>query len=232
MAEPRSGQHAGQHAGQPAGHPGAQEFVPESANLEALRAAARGCRGCHLYENATQTVFSVGSATARAVLVGEQPGDQEDRRGEPFVGPAGNLLDRALSDAGIDRKQAYVTNAVKHFKFSQAGEGKRRIHQTPDSGEITACRPWLVAELAILDPDVIIALGATAGKSLMGNDFRVTRSRGVLLEWPARKDEPAARASRFFVATIHPSAVLRADDREGAYAGFVDDLKVAAQVLA
>ena len=211
--------------------PGAGEFVPESATLEGLRAAAMSCQGCHLYKNATQTVFSAGSATARVMLVGEQPGDQEDRRGEPFVGPAGVLLDRALGDAGIDRKEAYVTNAVKHFKFSQAGAGKRRIHQTPDQREIVACRPWLTAELAILDPDVIVALGATAGKSLMGKDFRVTRSRGVLLEWPPRADEPAARAGRFFLATIHPSAVLRADDREGAYAGFVEDLKVAAQVL-
>ena len=212
--------------------PGAQQFVPESVTLEGLRAAARGCRGCHLYKDATQTVFSVGSATARIVLVGEQPGDQEDRRGEPFVGPAGNLLDRALADAGIDRRQAYVTNAVKHFKFTQAGEGKRRIHQTPDQREILACHPWLAAELALLDPEIIVALGATAGKSLMGNDFRVTRSRGALLEWPARDGELAARASRFFVATIHPSAVLRADNRETAYAGLVDDLKVAAQVLA
>lgn len=210
---------------------GAQAFVPQSATLEGLREAARSCRGCHLYENATQTVFSAGSATARVVLVGEQPGDQEDRRGEPFVGPAGNLLDRALSDAGIDRTQAYVTNAVKHFKFAAAGPGKRRIHQTPDQQEVVACRPWLMSELAILDPDVIVALGATAGKSLMGSDFRVTRSRGVLLEWPAREAEPAALATRFFLATIHPSAVLRADDREAAYAGLVSDLTVAAQVL-
>ena len=210
---------------------GAQEFVPESATLEGLREAARSCRGCHLYENATQTVFSAGSGTARVMLVGEQPGDQEDRRGEPFVGPAGNLLDRALADAGIDRSQAYVTNAVKHFKFAKAGAGKRRIHQTPDQREVAACRPWLVAELAILDPEVIVALGATAGKALLGSDFRVTRSRGVLLEWPSREAEPAALATRFLVATIHPSAVLRADDREAAYAGFVNDLKVAAQVL-
>ncbi len=211
--------------------PGAQAFVPADVTLEGLRAAARSCRGCHLYENATQTVFSAGSATARVMLVGEQPGDQEDRRGEPFVGPAGVLLDRALGDAGINRKDAYVTNAVKHFKFSQAGTGKRRIHQTPDQREIVACRPWLTAELDILDPEIIVALGATAGKSLMGKDFRVTRSRGVLLEWPPRDGEPAARASRFFLATIHPSAVLRADDRETAYAGLVDDLKVAARAL-
>jgi uracil-DNA glycosylase family protein len=213
-------------------YPGAQAFVPESATLEGLRAAAMECRGCHLFENATQTVFSSGSATARIVFVGEQPGDQEDRRGEPFVGPAGNLLDRALADAGIDRAQAYVTNAVKHFKFAQSAPGKRRIHQTPDQREIVACRPWLTAELELLDPDVIVALGATAGKSLMGGDFRVTRSRGVLIEWPARDGEPAARATRFFLATIHPSAVLRADDRDAAYAGLVDDLAVAARVLA
>jgi len=212
--------------------PGAARFVPDSATIEGLRAAARDCHGCHLYKNATQTVFSSGSAIARVVLVGEQPGDQEDRRGEPFVGPAGVLLDRALDDAGIDRKLAYVTNAVKHFKFSQTSAGKRRIHQKPDQREITACRPWLTAELEILDPDVIVALGATAGQSLMGRDFRVTRSRGVLLEWPPREGEPFAKASRFLLATIHPSAVLRADDRDTAYAGLVDDLKVAAQVLA
>jgi uracil-DNA glycosylase family protein len=213
-------------------YPGAQAFIADDVHLDALRSAARGCRGCHLYENATQTVFSVGSATSRIVLVGEQPGDQEDRRGEPFVGPAGNLLDHALADAGIDRAQAYVTNAVKHFKFSQAGEGKRRIHQTPDRAEVVACKPWLEAELDILDPDVVVALGATAGKSLMGDDFRVTRSRGVLTEWPTRSGEHLARHTSFFLATIHPSAVLRAEDRDAAYAGLVTDLKVAAQVLA
>jgi uracil-DNA glycosylase family protein len=209
---------------------GAEAFIPAGVHLDALRAAARGCQGCPLYENATQTVFSTGSATARIVLVGEQPGDQEDRRGEPFVGPAGNLLDRALGDAGIDRSAAYVTNAVKHFKFTQAGPGKRRIHQTPDAADVRACKPWLAAELHLLDPDVIVALGATAGKSLMGNDFRVTRSRGVLMEWPIRGDE-LARHNTFFLATIHPSAVLRADDQDTAYAGLVDDLKIAAQVL-
>jgi uracil-DNA glycosylase family protein len=211
---------------------GAADFVPPDVTLEGLRAAALGCRGCHLYEGATQTVFSVGPAIARVVLVGEQPGDQEDRRGEPFVGPAGNLLDRALGEAGIERADAYITNAVKHFKFTQSGEGKRRIHQTPDQREIGACRPWLTAELAILDPEVVIALGATAGKSLMGQDFRVTRSRGVLLPWPARDDGDASHAAVFFLATIHPSAVLRADDRETAYAGLVSDLRLAAQVLA
>ena len=213
-------------------YPGAQEFVPESADLEGLRAAARDCRGCPLFENATQTVFSAGSEAAKVVLVGEQPGDQEDRRGEPFVGPAGKLLDRALEDAGIERRQAYVTNAVKHFKFSQAGEGKRRIHQKPDTREVAACRPWLIAELTLLDPEVVVALGATAAKSLMGNTFRVTQSRGVLLEWPTHQGKPSASAGRFVVATIHPSAVLRSDDRDSAYAGLVDDLRVAAQVLA
>jgi uracil-DNA glycosylase family protein len=212
-------------------YPGAQAFVPEGVHLDALRSAARGCRGCHLYENATQTVFSAGSSTSRIVLVGEQPGDQEDRRGEPFVGPAGNLLDRALADAGIDRGLAYVTNAVKHFKFTQAGEGKRRIHQTPDRADVVACKPWLDAELHLLDPDVVVALGATAGKSLMGNDFRVTRSRGILTEWPHRTGEHLARHAAFFLATIHPSAVLRADDRDVAYSGLVSDLKVAAQAL-
>jgi uracil-DNA glycosylase family protein len=211
--------------------PGAAEFIPVGVHLDALRSAAQACRGCHLYENATQTVFSAGSATARIVLVGEQPGDQEDRRGEPFVGPAGVLLDRALADAGIDRERAYVTNAVKHFKFTQAGEGKRRIHQTPDVREVRACKPWLDTELSLLDPDVVVALGATAGKSLMGNDFRVTRSRGVLMEWPTRGAE-SARHNAFFLATIHPSAVLRADDRDTAYAGLVSDLVIAAQAIA
>ncbi len=212
--------------------PGAAAFVPVDVHLDGLRVAAQGCQGCQLHENATQTVFSVGSATARIVLVGEQPGDQEDRRGEPFVGPAGNLLDRALGDAGIDRQSAYITNAVKHFKFTQSGAGTRRIHQTPDQGDVVACKPWLNAELAILDPDVVVALGATAGKSLMGPDFRVTRSRGVLMEWPHRVGENLTRHNVFFLATIHPSAVLRADNRETAYAGLVEDLKVAVGVLA
>ena len=209
----------------------AKPFVPADADLERLRTAAGDCRGCHLYENATQTVFGAGPPTARLVFVGEQPGDQEDRRGQPFVGPAGVLLNRALSDAGIDRSETYVTNAVKHFKFTQAGEGKRRIHQTPDQREIVACRPWLAAELRAIDPEVIVALGATAGKSLMGPEFRVTRTRGVPLSWPPPDMAPAERRRVILVATIHPSAVLRATDREDAYAGLVADLKVAAQAL-
>ena len=218
----------------------AAEFVPEGVGLDVLRTAAASCRGCHLYENATQTVFSKGPATARLVLVGEQPGDVEDRRGEPFVGPAGKLLDRAIEEAGLDPAHTYTTNAVKHFKFTPAAGGKRRIHQTPDTAEVGACRPWLVAEFAVLDPEVVVALGATAGKALFGPGFRVTKSRGMLLPWPASaahpedfaRDDEAASRSAFALATIHPSAVLRADDRDAAYAGLVADLTVAAGALA
>src|SRR3954470_17391276 len=218
----------------------AAEFVPASADLEELRAAARSCRGCHLYEEATQTVFSRGSVAARVVLVGEQPGDVEDRRGEPFVGPAGKLLDRAVAEAGLDPAQTYTTNAVKHFKFTPAPGGKRRIHATPDAHEVGACRPWLVAEFALLEPEVVVALGATAAKSLFGPSFRVTKSRGVLLPWPASARDPEAfthdedggTSSAFALATIHPSAVLRAEDRDAAYAGLVSDLHVAVQALA
>lgn len=218
----------------------AAEFVPDGVGLDGLRRAAEDCRGCDLYRDATQTVFSKGPVSARLVLVGEQPGDVEDRRGEPFVGPAGKLLDRALGDAGLDPAQTYTTNAVKHFKFTPAASGKRRIHATPDSAEIGACRPWLVAEFAVLDPEVVVALGATAAKALFGPSFRVTKSRGVLLPWPSSaaapedfaSDEEAAHGSAFAVATIHPSAVLRAHNRDEAYAGLVSDLAVAARALA
>jgi DNA polymerase len=216
----------------------AEPFVPDGADLPALKSAAAACRGCHLYENATQTVFGEGEPSARVVLIGEQPGDQEDRRGRPFVGPAGKLLDRALDDAGIDRTDAYVTNAVKHFKFTQGGGGKRRIHAKPDSWEIAACRPWLTAELALLDPEVVVALGATAAQALLGSSFRVTRQRGVLMPWPPEKgpwaatNEDAATRAGFILATIHPSAVLRADDREAAYDGLVRDLRVVAASMA
>lgn len=217
---------------------GAASFVPPDADLAGLKAAAAGCRGCELYRDASQTVFGKGSPTARAVLVGEQPGDQEDRRGEPFVGPAGKLLDRALAEAGIGPGDTYITNAVKHFRFTIRGSGNRRIHATPDASHIAACRPWLVAEFRLLDPDVVVVLGATAARSLLGPDFRVTRSRGLLLAWPAAATtddfasaEDGARRSAFVLATIHPSAVLRADDREAAYQGLVSDLRVAASVL-
>ena len=214
--------------------PGAEEFVPSGPpDLAELRAAAAGCRGCHLYKDATQTVFGRGDADARVVFVGEQPGDQEDKQGLPFVGPAGHLLRKAVDEAGLPVGHLYITNAVKHFKFKQAGPGKRRIHQTPDRIEITACRPWLVAEFAALRPEVVVVLGATAAKALLGPSFRVTQSRGTVLPWP----ESAQRPQDFpvqpvkLVATIHPSAVLRADNRDVAYDGLVADLKVAAKAL-
>jgi DNA polymerase len=217
----------------------AAEFVPADVDLDGLRLAAASCRGCHLYENATQVVFGRGPVTARLVLVGEQPGDVEDRRGEPFVGPAGKLLDRAVADAGLDPAVTYTTNAVKHFKFTPAAGGKRRIHATPDTHEVGACRPWLVAEFALLEPEVVVALGATAAKSLFGPSFRVTKTRGVLLPWPDSAKDPDTFAKAedgsaigaFAMATIHPSAVLRADDRQAAYDGLVSDLKVAAGAL-
>jgi uracil-DNA glycosylase len=198
------------------------------------------CRGCHLYENATQTVFSKGPVSSRLLLVGEQPGDVEDQRGEPFVGPAGKLLDRAIAEAGLDPASTYITNAVKHFKFTHAPGGKRRIHATPDLHEMAACRPWLVAEFALLDPEVVVALGATAAKALFGPSFRVTKSRGVLMPWPAaaahpeefERGEDGGSDNVFALATIHPSAVLRSDDREVAFAGLVSDLKMAASALA
>jgi uracil-DNA glycosylase len=209
---------------------GAERWVPPGAGLDGLRRAAEGCQGCDLYADATQTVFSSGSASARVVLIGEQPGDQEDRQGAPFVGPAGKLLDKALVEAGIDRSDAYVTNAVKHFRFKQSGPGKRRIHQTPDAAQMAACRPWLSAELRIIDPEVIVLLGATAAKALLGPSFRVTRQRGQLIPRPPIEDE-TARQNACYLATVHPSAVLRADDRDAAFAGLVADLKVAADVL-
>jgi DNA polymerase len=218
----------------------AADFVPASATIDKLRKAALGCEGCDLHRGATQTVFSKGPVGARLVFVGEQPGDVEDRRGEPFVGPAGKLLDKAVAEVGLDPSDIYTTNAVKHFKFRSSGEGKRRIHATPDAAEVTACRPWLVAEFGLLSPDVVIALGATAARALFGPSFRVTRSRGVLMPWPdaavdaeafAHGDEDGAREAAFALATLHPSAILRADDREAAYAGFVSDLKVAASAL-
>lgn len=208
----------------------AESFVPVGADLDELREAAASCRGCHLYKDAIQTVFSSGAPTARVVLVGEQPGDQEDRQGAPFVGPAGRMLDRALEEAGIDRGDSYVTNAVKHFKFTL--QGKRRIHQTPTAVELAACRPWLAAELRIIDPEVVVCLGSTAGKAFFGSGFRVTKQRGALLPRPSLDDQDAARQSAFVVATIHPSAVLRADDPDAAYAGLVSDLRVAAEALA
>jgi uracil-DNA glycosylase len=212
--------------------PGAARYVPPDADADALASAVQGCRGCDLYQFATQAVFSRGPTSAPVVLVGEQPGDAEDQQGKPFVGPAGRLLVRALRDAGITPGDAYVTNAVKHFKFTE--RGKRRIHQKPQRAEIVACRPWLVAELALTTPKVIVALGATAASALLGPRFRVTQSRGELLPWPASSDrpedfpQPSGAHVVQVLATIHPSAVLRAPDREEAYAGLVADLTTVA----
>ncbi len=212
--------------------PGAQAWVPRGASLDQLQVAARDCRGCELHEPATQMVFSKGPPTARVVLVGEQPGDQEDRQGLPFVGPAGRLLDRALAEVGINPADTYITNAVKHFRFEQSPAGPRRLHKTPDAVHITACKPWLMAELAVLDPDVIVILGATAGRALLGPGFRVTTQRGLLLPMPGRDDEDSARKGGFLLPTVHPSAVLRADAPDSAYAAFVGDLAVAASACA
>jgi DNA polymerase len=213
--------------------PGAAGFIPDGVGLDGLRAAAATCQGCELFADATQTVFSKGSPVARVALVGEQPGDVEDRRGAPFVGPAGQLLDRALDEAGFDRSTIYVTNAVKHFRFRTDGPpGRgRRIHQTPEAVHVDACKPWLLAELALVDPELVVLLGATAGRALLGPSFRVTRDRGRLVPRPGRADEPAAVQLGWILATLHPSAILRADDAEAAYAGLVADLRVGAQVL-
>ena len=178
----------------------AADFIPPRPTIAKLRAAAKGCRGCHLWKVGSRTVFGEGPATAEVIIVGEQPGDQEDLAGKPFVGPSGRLLDSALEDAGVDRAKVYVTNAVKHFKWER--QGKRRIHKKPNAGEIDACHPWLEQEIALLEPRVIVVLGATAAQALLGRTFRVTQSRGkVLKPWG---DEPLV------VATVHPSSVLRA----------------------
>ena len=182
----------------------AAEYLPRRRNLKSLRAAARDCRGCDLWKDATQTVFGEGPARkAKLMLVGEQPGDREDREGKPFVGPAGRVLDRALTDAGIDRDEAYVTNVVKHFKWRPAG--KRRLHQRPNAEEIGACRPWLDAELAVVKPQALVALGATAAKALLGSSFRVSKQRGEFLE---------SELAPLVTATVHPSSILRIDDSD------------------
>jgi uracil-DNA glycosylase family protein len=201
----------------------AREFFPERRSLTALRAAARGCRGCDLYRNATQTVFGRGPKSARVVLVGEQPGNDEDLAGEPFVGPAGRVLDEALQAAGIARTDAYVTNVVKHFKWEP--RGKRRIHSKPSARQIAACSPWLGAELAQLKPVVLVCLGATASQALFGRDFRLTKHRGHVL--------PTSLADHA-IATAHPSSVLRQPDSESRHQAMRDliaDLKVAARLL-
>ena len=186
----------------------AADFIPPRPTIKKLRAASKGCRGCHLWKVGSQTVFGEGPATAEVIIVGEQPGDQEDLAGKPFVGPSGRLLDSALEEAGVDRSLVYVTNAVKHFKWER--QGKRRIHKKPNAGEIDACHPWLEQEIALLEPRVIVVLGATAAQALLGRTFRVTQSRGkVLRPWGE---------SPLVVATVHPSSVLRAPAPERARA--------------
>jgi DNA polymerase len=210
----------------------AQRYVPADADIATLASAAEACRGCELYQAATQVVFGSGPGSAGLVLVGEQPGDVEDRRGKVFVGPAGRMLDRALEEAGIDRQQTYLTNAVKHFRFKSTESSKRRIHQRPSAGQITACRPWLTAELTDLSPHVVVALGAVAAQSLFGRSFRVTKQHGELISWPPETGPFAASRIpiRTGVATIHPSAVLRgsSQDRAELYSTLVSDLRIAA----
>ncbi|MDF3057692.1 MAG: phage polymerase-related protein [Rariglobus sp.] len=191
---------------------------PATLSLSTVRKRSKACEACPLYKLGTQTVFGEGPVQARIVMIGEQPGDQEDRQGHPFVGPAGKLLDRALAEAGIDRADVYVTNTVKHFKWTPAG--KRRLHKKPSAREIAACRPWLDAELAIIKPQVVVALGATAAQALMGKTFRVTLERGRLY-----RDLPWAPV---FFATVHPSSILRGspEEREQAIAALVADLKI------
>jgi uracil-DNA glycosylase family protein len=198
--------------------------VPETRNLTKLRQAAAGCMACDLWKTGTQTVFGEGSKKAEIVFVGEQPGDKEDLAGKPFVGPAGRVFDDGLAEAGIDRRLAYVTNAVKHFKWQASG--KRRIHQKPNSSELAACRPWLDAELEAVRPKVLVALGATAAQALLGRQFRVTKERGR----PVESD-----LAPYVVATVHPSSILRQStnaERDAAMADFVADLKVVARLLA
>jgi uracil-DNA glycosylase len=195
--------------------------IPDRPGLRNLREAAAGCRACPLWKRGTQTVFGAGRRSAKVMLVGEQPGDREDREGKPFVGPAGRVLDEALAEAGIDRGDVYVTNVVKHFKWIP--RGKRRIHQRPNAEEITACRPWLEAELQVVKPSVMVCLGATAAKALLGSDFRVTRDRGKLVE---------SDLAPIATGTVHPSSILRiddADERRVARDELADDLREVAK---
>jgi uracil-DNA glycosylase len=198
----------------------AAALIPPKPTLRKVAEAAKGCRACDLWKSGTQTVFGEGRAKAELMLVGEQPGDQEDLAGRPFVGPAGKLLDRVLEEAGIDRELAYVTNVVKHFKWQP--RGKRRIHQKPNAAEIAACRPWLDAELALIKPEVLVCLGATAAQALLGRQFRVSRDRGV----PVESD-----LAPVVMATVHPSSILRSENREEETALLVEDLRRVAEAL-
>jgi len=201
----------------------AKDFFPERKSLKAFRDAAADCQACDLWERGTQTVFGEGARRAEVFFVGEQPGNEEDLSGKPFVGPAGRLLDEALTEAGIDRTQTYVTNVVKHFKWEP--RGKRRIHKKPNAREITACRPWLEAEISLVNPKVIVCLGATAAQALLGSQFRVSKQRGQFIK---------STLAPYIMATVHPSAILRAPDDETRHAEkrhFIDDLKKVAHVL-
>jgi uracil-DNA glycosylase len=200
-------------------YPTAEPFLPPARDLNSLASEVEDCRGCDLWERATQAVFGAGPARPDVMLVGEQPGDREDVEGKPFVGPAGRLLDDALEQAGIDRSKTYLTNAVKHFKWKE--RGKRRIHDKPSWSQISACRPWLEAELQAVEPRALVLLGATAAQSLLGKDVRVTRDRGRY---------PAERLAKVVVVTIHPSSILRGEpeEREAELAALVDDLRLAA----
>lgn len=206
----------------------AADWVPERPTLKRLITAVQDCRGCELYRDATQAVMGRGDPGAGLMLLGEQPGDREDREGEPFVGPAGGVLDKALAEAGIAPETVYTTNVVKHFRFRTVG--KRRIHLSPTRGQVTACAPWLGAELDVVRPAGVVLLGGTAGQALYGSSFRVGKARGRVIDWP--EGMPASDPAPWVVATIHPSAVLRArDDRDKAYDGLVADLRVAAENL-
>ncbi len=199
-------------------------FLPTQLDLDRLRAAAAGCEACDLYRTGTQTVFGAGLSQADVMFIGEQPGDQEDRAGQPFVGPAGRVLDEGLEEVGIDRTNVYVTNVVKHFKW--VARGKRRIHSKPNAREIRACLPWLNAELAVVKPKVIVLLGATAAQALLGSTFRVTQQRG--------KPISGSKLAQFVVATVHPASILRAPDDESRAAegrAFIDDLRVVRKLL-
>jgi uracil-DNA glycosylase len=199
--------------------------LPPNPTLAVLQRAAKTCKACDLWKNATQTVFGEGSAGAQVRFVGEQPGDQEDRQGHPFVGPAGRVLDQAIQEAGIERSKAYVTNVVKHFKWTPAERGKRRIHKKPSHSEIEACRPWLEAELRAVKPRVLVCLGASAAQALLGKDFRVSRDRGKLIPSPLAPQ---------VIATVHPSSILRAQDDESRHTqmkAFIEDLKIVAQAI-
>ncbi len=202
----------------------AAELIPPHPTLRQLETIARKCTACHLYEKATQTVFGEGAEHAKTIFVGEQPGDQEDKQGHPFVGPAGRLLDKALEGAGIDRAVVYVTNVVKHFKWEP--RGKRRIHEKPNAMEIRACKPWLDSEIQLIQPKVVVCLGATAAQALMGKEFKVTQERGKIMKAPFADN---------FMATMHPSSIVRAPDKESyelMLGRFIDDLKGVAHLIA